>query len=135
MKRSEKCKLINYAIKDYNKKFNLNYKSIYKSKKVIQSLLKEYTCSSMRFWFYCCEGLYKNCWQEPIEEGIWGMTQEEVNKMIIDIMSSKLLRKCRNENRMFYCEKDDVIELLIVARDLEKCDYFITFSKEKCDVF
>lgn len=33
-------------------------------------------------WSYCCYGLYNNCWQEPIEEGFWGLTQKEVDDII-----------------------------------------------------
>lgn len=131
MKKNERYGLINYAVKDYNKKFNLDYKPVYKSKKDIASLLKQYPHSSMCYWSYCCYGLYQNCWQELVEEGNWGITQEEVNKVVLNIFTSDLLRKCRNQNRMFWCEKDGLIHMVIIARDLCKEDYLITFSKEE----
>jgi hypothetical protein len=132
MKSKDKRKLISYAVNYYNKIFNCNYKPIYKSKKNIESLLKEYPHSCMTCWCYCCCGLYNNCWQDLFEEDNWDMTQDDVNKSILNMLTSELLRKCRTESRMFYCEKDGVIDLLIIARDLSnKEDYFITFSKEK----
>ena len=129
MKRKDKQKIINYAVNDYNKKFNFNYKPTYKSKKYIKSLLKEYTHSSMCEWSYCCYGLYKNCWQEPFFEGNWGMTQKTVDNIILSVLTSDLLKKCRTENRMFYYEENDKIHILIVARDLHSDDYLLTFSK------
>lgn len=130
MKKKDKCSLISWAIKDYNEKFNLNYKPIYKSKKDIKSLLKEYPHSGITCWSYCCYGLYQNCWQDPVFEGNWDFTQEKVNEFILDIFTSDLLRKCRNEKRMFWCEKNNMISMIIVARDLCKEDYIITFSKD-----
>lgn len=129
MKKKDKLNLIRYAVNDYNKKFNLDLKPVYKSKRSIEYLLKEYPHSAMCIWSYCCYGLYQNCWQDPIEEGIWDMTQERVNKAILSVFTPNLLRKCRRVNRMFWCEKDGYIHMVIVARDLWREDYLITFSK------
>lgn len=131
MKRHEKYKLINYAVKEYNEIFNRDYKPVYKSKKDVKSLLKEYPHSGMCFWSYCCYGLYTNCWQDPVAEGIWGYTQEEVNSTILDIFSPELLRKCRKDGRMFAYEEDGMIHMVIIARDLWEDDYLFTFSKEE----
>lgn len=131
MKKKEKYKLINHAKNEYSEIFKCDYQPIYKNKKYIKSLLKEYSHSGMCEWSYCCYGLYQNCWQEPYFEGNWGMTQKRVNEIILDTFTPKLLKKCRTENRMFYCEKDGMIHILIIARDLDSDDYLFTFSKEE----
>lgn len=130
MKKKDKQKLINYAVNYYNKTFDRDYKPVYKNRRDIKSLLKEYPHSSMCDWSYCCYGLYTNCWQEPMFEGNWDMTQKDVDNAILNTFTPDLLRKCRNEGRMFYCEKDGLIHMIIVARDLTKDDYLICFSKE-----
>lgn len=131
MKRKEKQKLINHAVNEYSKIWERNYKPTYINKKKVKQLLKEYRHSSMCEWSYCCYGLYKNCWQEPYFEGNWDLTQKEVNDIILDIFTSDLLKKCRTENRMFYCEEDGKVHLLIIARDLNSNDYLFAFSKEE----
>ena len=131
MKKKDKLNLIRYAVNDYNKKFNLDLKPIYISKYGIRSLLKEYPHSEMCIWSYCCYGLYENCWQDPIGEGIWDMTQEMVNKSILSVFTPKLLRQCRRENRIFWCEKDGNVEIFVIVRDLWREDYLITLSKKE----
>lgn len=80
-------------------------------------------------WWYCCYGLYQNCWQDPCEEGIWDMTQKEVDKSISDIIDeySKYYRK---DNRILYCEEDDIIHVILIMRDICKCDFLISFMNE-----
>lgn len=135
MKRKDKYKLFNYAKNEYSKIFKCDYRFDYKSKKDIKSLLKEYPNSSMCYWSYCCYGLYTNCWQDPVAEGIWDYTQEQVNKIILNIFTSDLLKKCRTEKRMLYCEQDGLVHIIIIARDLKeyKEDYLFTFSKKESD--
>ena len=128
MKRKDKQKLINYAVNEYSKIFGRDYKPTYINKKRVKQLLKEYIHSSMCEWSYCCYGLYQNCWQEPFFKGNWGMTQKRVNDIILDVLDEKLMKKCRTDGRMFSYEEDGVIHVLIIARDLTKDDYLITFS-------
>lgn len=128
MKKKDKQKLINYAIDEYSKIFGRDYKPIYITKKKVKQLLKEYSCSTMCEWSYCCYGLYRNCWQEPFFKGNWGMTQKTVNDIILGVLDEKLMKKCRTDGRMFSYEEDGVIHVLIIARDLTKDDYLITFS-------
>lgn len=131
MKRKNKQKLINYAVNEYGSIFGIDYKHTYINKKKFKQLLKEYRHSSMYEWCYCCYGLYRNCWQEPYIKGNWEMTQRDVDNIILGVLDKKLMKKCREERRMFSYEKDGIINVLIVARDLVKSDYLICFSKEE----
>ena len=129
MKRREKYKITNYAIAEYSKIFEQDYKRANISKRKIRAMLKEYSHSCMAIWYYCCKGLYWNCWQDPFEEGIWNMSQKQVDKCIWDIVC-ELPKCCLSRKRAAIYVDNRGINLLIVARDLpgHKCDYLITFT-------
>lgn len=132
MKNQNDVDIITYAKNQYNEIFDMSYECDFKTKEDIVKLLEEYPHSYMCEWHYCCYRLYQNCWQDLTEEGIWGLTQEEVNACILNVFTSELLKKCKNENRMFSCRHNNDVCVLIVTRDLEnKSDYLICFSKEE----
>ena len=83
MKKKDKYKIINYAIKEYSDKFKRDYARANISQKQVKELLKMYKHSGMAEWSYCCYGLYQNCWQEPFEEGVWGITQSVWMRLFI----------------------------------------------------
>lgn len=130
MKKQEKYKLLNYAKEDYSEKFRRNYEFKKLSKRALHELLQQNNHSSMCEWSYCCYGLYQNCWQEPVEEGIWRMTQERVNRSIKYIIDSTS-KICRRDNRILYCEDEYGIHVVIIARDVDACDYLICFSNRE----
>ena len=101
MKTKERYKLLNYAKEDYSNIFDHKYEFKKLSKKALYKLLREIKHSCMCEWSYCCYGLYQNCWQEPIEEGIWGMTQEDVNKAIKSVIDDTA-KICRRDSRILY---------------------------------
>lgn len=129
MKRKDRYKLLEYAKKDYSEIFecDMEFKKI--SKKDLYELLKQNKHSVMCEWSYCCYGLYQNCWQDPIEEGIWDMTQEQVDKVIKSTIDDTA-KICRKDNRILYYEGEDYIDVFIVARDVMKADYLITFMNK-----
>lgn len=132
MKKQEKYKLLNYAKEDYSEKFRRNYEFKRLSKRALHKLLRQNKHSSMCEWSYCCYGLYQNCWQEPVKEGIWRMTQERVNRSIKYIIDSTS-KICRRDNRILYCEDEYGIHVVIIARDVDACDYLICFTnREDC---
>jgi hypothetical protein len=101
------------------------------SEKQVKKWLKEYPHSYMVECCYCCYGLYRSCWQELYEEGNWGETQEQVNKIILDTFH-KIKKQARKDHRIAKFEKDGEIYLAIVARDLNvKSDFLIGFRKEE----
>ena len=130
MKKKDKYKLFQYAKEQYSKDFKCNYEFKYLSKKALLKLLKEHNDSSMCEWDYCCYGLYQNCWQEPYFEGNWGMSQEKVNEIIKETIK-KTAKICKRDNRILYCEVDDVINIVIIARDVMYCDFLIAFDNKK----
>ena len=130
MKRQERYKLLNYAKKQYSEAFDLDLQFKHLSKKKLYDLLKEYKHSSMCEWSYCCYGLYENCWQESFEEGNWDLTQEEVNKIIRGTIDDTA-KACRKDSRILYCKLVDRVDVIIVARDIFKADYLITFTNEE----
>ena len=134
MKIKDKYKLLNYAKKQYSEIFNCNYEFKNLSKKALYKLLKENKHSSICEWSYCCYGLYENCWQDPYAEGIWDMSQEQVNKIIKGIID-ETAKICRRHSRILYCENKDTIDIIIVARDVMSTDYLITFTNEEWSDF
>lgn len=130
MKKQERYKLLNYAKKDYSETFNRNYEFKKMSKKALYKLLKQNKHSSMCEWSYCCYGLYQNCWQDPIEEGMWGMTQEWVDKCIKGIID-ETAKSYRKDNRILYYEDEYGVHVIIIARDVAKDDYLICFTNRK----
>lgn len=130
MKRKEKYKLLNHAKKKYSEIFRRNYRFEKLSKKALYRLLQENKSSGVCIWHYCCEGLYHNCWQDPYEEGIWDMTQEQVDDIIKD-MIDRTAKICRRDSRILYHECENRIDVIIVARDIMRKDYLITFTREE----
>ena len=132
MKTKERYKLLNYAKEDYSNIFDHKYEFKKLSKKALYKLLRENKHSCMCEWSYCCYGLYQNCWQEPIEEGIWGMTQEDVNKAIKSVIDDTA-KICRRDSRILYYENNFGIHVIIIARDIMSEDYLITFTDKERD--
>ena len=130
MKKKDRYKLLNYAKNQYNKIFDLNLQFKHLSKKELYNLLETHKHSSMCEWDYCCYGLYQNCWQDPYGEGIWDMTQEQVDKVIKDTINYTS-KACRKDSRILYCELDNRIDVIIVTRDICSTDYLITFTNEE----
>lgn len=130
MKKQDRLKLLSYAKEQYIEFFGLDYKFKKLSKKALYNLLKQNKHSSMCEWSYCCYGLYQNCWQEPYEEGIWDLTQNEVNN-IIKAAIDGTAKICRRDNRILYCEDGQFVDVIIVARDVMKADYLIYFTNEE----
>lgn len=126
MKTKERYKLLNYAKEDYSNIFGHKYEFKKLSKKALYKLLRENKHSCMCEWSYCCYGLYQNCWQEPIEEGIWGMTQKDVDKDIKSVIDDTA-KICKRDSRILYYENKFGIHVIIIARDVMSEDYLITF--------
>lgn len=132
MKKKDKYKIINYAKNKYSKFLECDFEFKYISLNKVKELLSTYKHPNMCEWLYCCNGLYESCWQDPFVEGIWGMSQEQVNKIIYNIFKD-LSKQCRREPRIIYCKKDGDIQVVIIARDLNpfKADYLISFTNER----
>lgn len=129
MKIKDRYKLLNHAKEEYNKTFNLNLQFKHLSKNKLHNLLKEYKHSNMCEWSFCCYGLEQCCWQELVEEGNWGLTQERVDECIkyaIDLTA----KACRRDNRILYYERDNAIDVFIITRDIYSTDFLITFTNE-----
>lgn len=127
MKIKDRYKLLEYAKTEYSKTFGCDYKFKKMSKKELYKLLKENKHSCMCEWDYCCYGLYQNCWQEPIEDGIWGRNQSDVDMAIADVIDSTA-KICKKDSRILYHKENDYTNVIIVARDVMKKDFLITFT-------
>lgn len=132
MKIRDKYKVLNYAFDDYNRTFNHNYQRRKFSKRLLLDLLKENKHSSMCEWSYCCYGLYQNCWVDPYEEGIWHLTQKDVDKILHDTIC-ELSKTCKRDGRLGIYKEKDVTHVIVIARDLAKHnrDYLFTFSNKE----
>lgn len=132
MKARDRYHLIHTAIDQYSKDFSLPFQWIWITPKKLLGLLDEHNASEMCEWYYCCYGLYKNCWQDPVGDGIWGDTQRDADRKIRNVILS-LRKACRKTCRTAICPTNDSIEIIIVARDLpeHQCDYLISFKNEE----
>lgn len=59
------------------------------------------------------------------------MSQKEIDEIIYNTFKF-LSKQCRKDSRIVYCEKDGEINVIIIARDLNKikADYLICFTNE-----
>lgn len=130
MKRKERYKILNFAKEQYSKAFGIDFQFKSLPKKALHNLLKQYKHSSMCEWDYCCYGLYRNCWQEPYEEGIWDYTQKQVDDYIAYTIDSTS-KYCRKDSRILYCDLGYRVDVIIVMRDICKTDFLITFTNEE----
>lgn len=124
MKIQQRYKLLNHAKQDYSKRFGHDYQFKKISRKDLHKLIDGNRYALMCEWWYCCYGLYKNCWQEPYEKGIWGLTQQGVDTAIKEVIDSTA-KICRKDSRILYYEEDCGIHIVIVARDVLQCDFLI----------
>lgn len=129
MKRQERYKMLNYARKDYAENLNADYKFKKMSPKTLQRILRNHKHSFMCEWSYCCYGMYEVCWEELYKEGIWDMSQDMVDRGIMNAIHNTA-KVCRRDSRILYAEKEDIIKVIIIARDVYKVDYMIVFSNE-----
>lgn len=132
MKKKKKYQLIKYAIDEYGKEFNYNYKRMDVFHKQVKELLSKYKHSSMCEWSYCCDGLYHNCWQEPFFRGNWGLTQKQVDEIIYETVR-RLAKKCRRDSRIACYSDENSVHIVMIARDLPeyRADYLFTFTNER----
>ena len=133
MKKKDKYKLISYAVNEYNEIFDLKLVRMDLSLKYCKDLLKKYKNSEMCEWSYCCRGLYSNCWQELFREGNWDMSQQTVDKIILNVFK-RSRKACKKDKRIAIYDDGDVVHMVIIARDLpgHKCDYLFGFKNEEC---
>lgn len=127
MKIKEKYKLFNQARREYSKKFARNYEFTQMTYAKLIELLQANKHTNYCEYWYCCHGLYHNCWQDLFSEGIWGFSQEDVNILLTGVL--KETRKYfKNKCRVLCCKNADGVHVILVMRDVYWCDYLITFT-------
>ena len=127
MKIKEKYRLFNHARREYSKKFSQNYEFTQMSYKELVNLLQSNRHTSYCEYWYCCHGLYHNCWIDPFSEGIWEFSQEDVNILLKGVL--KTARKyLKNKYRLLCCNDSDGTHVILIMRDVHRCDYIITFT-------
>lgn len=130
MKKQERYKLLNHAKKEYSEIFKCDYQFKRLSKKALYELLQQNKHSSLCEWSYCCYGLYQNCWQEPYFVGNWGLTQKRIDEIIKSTID-ETAKICRKDSRILYCEDEYGVRVVIIARDVDACDYLICFTNRE----
>lgn len=130
MKRRDRYSLLIHAKRDYSDKFRCDYQFKSLSKRHLYKLLKDNKHSTMCEWWYCCHGLYSNCWQEPFEAGCWHDTQKEVDDAIRGAIDCTA-KICRKDNRILYCQDEYGTHVIIISRDVLKCDFLICFTNQE----
>lgn len=128
MKKKDRYRILNLARNQYREAFGREYEFQYLSLKKFYELVKQYKVSACE-WSYCCYGLEKCCWQEPIEPGVCGMSQSTVDDRVRYTVRDTA-KICRKDNRILYAETDDYIHVVIIARDVFTQDYLLGFEKK-----
>lgn len=120
--------LIEYCIAEYNRVLGRKYMLTSISYEQICDWLNECSSATISEWHYCCKDLYQCCWYDEYAEGIWHLTQEEVDEMIKGVFLA-IGERFFEENRIAYCEDAKGVHLVLIGRDLEgiKKDYFYDF--------
>lgn len=130
MKIKEKYKMFNHARREYSRIFDKDYDFTQMSYSELLGLLKSSKQVDYTEYWYCCHGLYSNCWQDPFSEGVWGLTQAGVNALLAEVL--KETRKyLKNKYRVLYCKSDDLTHVILITRDVQLCDYIITFTNNE----
>src|SRR5574344_336194 len=110
--------------KEYNKeKYNINY-TIEEAKKCSierDKIYKKYNNSERRLTF--------NNWQDPYGEGIWCMSQKQVDQMAYDTFKSIQKFNVPKKDRLYISYKNDMIRIYFYGRDFNELDYFFIFKK------
>ena len=108
-----------YIKEKYNKEYTVEEakKCNIKSNKIYE----EYKNSERRLNF--------NNWQDPYREGIWGMSQERVDKLARDTFKSIQRFNVSKKDRLYISYKDDEIRIYFYGRDFDELDYWFVFKK------
>ena len=87
------------------------------TEKIEKYLLKKYKRWGIVEDSHCCYGWEKCCWEDPYEEGIWDMTEDDVVRKLKGIF--KEARKFSSKMPIFYLyEHENKVEILITYRHL-----------------
>lgn len=110
--------------KEYIKeKYNVNY-TIEEAKRCAieyNRIYKEYNNSERRLTF--------NNWQDPYGEGIWNMSQKQVDQMAYDTFKSIQKFNVSKKDRLYISYKNDEIRIYFYGRDFDELDYWFIFKK------
>lgn len=113
-----------FYTKEYIKeKYNINY-TIEEAKRCSierDKIYKKYNSSERRLTF--------NNWQDPYGEGIWGMSQKEVDKLAYDAFKSIQRFNVSKKDRLYISYKNDMIRIYFYGRDFNELDYWFIFKK------
>lgn len=113
-----------YFTKEYIKeKYNVDY-TIEEAKRCAieyNRIYKEYNNSERRLTF--------NNWQDPYGEGIWDMSQKQVDQMAYDTFKSIQKFNVPKKDRLYISYKDDKIRIYFYGRDFNELDYWFIFEK------
>lgn len=127
MKIKEKYRLFNHARREYSESFSRNYEFAQMSYKKLINLLQANRHTNYCEYWYCCHGLYHNCWQDPFCEGIWNFSQADIDILLTGVL--KTARKyLKNKYRTLCCKDSDGTHVILITRDIHRCDYIITFT-------
>ena len=130
MKIKDRYKLLNYVKNSWSERCHSDFKFRSLTKSELYKFLAFYKHSFMIEESYCCNGLYECCWEEYIEAGNWELTQEKVDEIIKQTIDSTA-KLCKKDSRILYRKSYNGVQVVIVARDVNKVDYVICFTNDE----
>lgn len=72
-----------------------------------------------------------NNWQEPYFVGNWNYSQNYINNVARRTLLSIKRSNVSKKNRLYICQKEDIIEIYFYGRDYLQIDYWFVFKKIK----
>lgn len=117
---SEECYSKKYILEKYGKEYNEEEARLASLER--ERIYKEYNNSERKITF--------NNWIEVYGDGIWGMSQDKVNDVIMkNIKEFKSKYKEELKDRVYYSQKDDIIRVYLYGRDCS-VDWWIIYKKK-----
>ena len=133
MRKKDRYKIIDFAVNQYRDIFKVTPVPVKLTNKRLTELLEGHGNYSICEWYFCCYGWQKNCWQDFYKEGQWGLTRDDVKKMIIKAAKNCAKDRC-GEHRTYMCYTEKYTGVYLIMRDTDhQCDYLIAFQNKDAE--
>ena len=111
----------------------LVYKRCKLSNRFLDNLFNKYYTVEICQNFYEIDNLSHCTWQDPLSEGTWKMTQNDVDKISKELLKDFKKLPVSKKNRIYYTKRDDSIMIFLYGRDIENIvnkDIWFIFKKK-----
>lgn len=104
------------------------FKPVPFSKSFVRELIETHSEYGLAEYHYCCYGMEQSCWTELIEDGVWGLTLDDVKREILNL-ANKSSSYLYGNKRFYLSEGEECLYLYVFLRDKLGKDFLIWFDK------